>query len=100
MESTCKSVSKLSAFLETVSNLFNFLETHGHPTTTKARNVSGHPPDQSADKAPLIDYSQAVSRLKSVILLFCYFVIFLFLSRACTLLYIYYILGIYYIYNI
>jgi hypothetical protein len=59
MESSCKSVSKLSAFLETVSNLFNFLETHGHPTPTKARDVSGHPPDQSADKAPLTDYSQA-----------------------------------------
>ncbi len=36
-----------------------FLETHGHPTPTKARNVSGHSPDLSADKAPLTDYSQA-----------------------------------------
>ena len=79
MECSCKSVSKLSAFLETVSNLFSFLETHGHPTPTKARNVSGHPPDLSADKAPLMDYSQA---------------------NLTTLLYIYYILGIYYIYNI
>ena len=100
MECSCKSVSKLSAFLETVSNLFNFLETHGHPTPTKARNVSGHPPDLSADKAPLMDYSHANLTHQKVIWLFGYLVIFLFLSRACTLLYIYYILGIYYIYNI
>jgi hypothetical protein len=59
MGCSCKSVSKLSAFLETVSNFSHFLETDGHPMPTKARCVSGHHPDQSADKAPLTDYSHA-----------------------------------------
>ena len=94
---TRKFVSKLPAFLETVSNVSYFLETDRRTMPTKARNVSRHHPAQSADKAPLIDYSQANLSPQSVIFVICYFVIFLFLSRACTLLYILYIRYILYI---
>ena len=52
---------------------------------TKARNVSRHHPDLSADKAPLIDYSQANLHSKPVKRLFCYLLFCYFLFSRVEL---------------